>query len=92
MAYSISKSSVISITKEMAIRFGKYNCRVNCISLGGLIGRADKEFQLAYQNECLYDGMLDPKSVISIFAFLLSDKSRSITGQNIIADNGFTLK
>ena len=39
------------------------------------IGRADKEFQLAYQNECLYDGH-DPKSVISIFAFLLSDKSK----------------
>ena len=92
LAYGVSKSSLITITKEMAIRFGKYNCRVNCISLGGLIGRADKKFQSAYQNECLYDGMVDPKSVMDIFDFLLSEKSRTITGQNIVADNGFTLK
>jgi NAD(P)-dependent dehydrogenase (short-subunit alcohol dehydrogenase family) len=36
-------------------------------------------------------GMLDPADVVGAVAFMLSDDSRFITGQNLIVDDGFSL-
>ena len=36
-------------------------------------------------------GMLDSKDVLGAVEFLLSDRSRYITGQDIVIDDGFSL-
>ena len=68
----------------------KYKVRVNVLSPGG----GDKHSQKFYNNygkHTLFKKMLLPKDLNDIVCFLISEKSKNITGQEIIIDSGFVL-
>lgn len=89
--YSTIKAGVIMMTKYLAKLYLNCGIKVNCISPGGIYDGQDKNFLKAYKKSCGNKGMLDPKDLFGAVEFLISDKSRYITGQNIVIDDGWTL-
>lgn len=89
--YSAVKSGIISITKYMAKFCKNMSIRVNCISPGGIKDNQNPKFLKRYKSDCLNKGMLDTKDITGTVAFLLSEESKYINGQNIIIDDGWTL-
>jgi len=89
--YSVAKAGLIHLTKELAVRLAPRNIRVNCISFGGISGRADKTFESRYAELAPLRRMVDEAEVAEPIQFLLSDASGPITGQNIAADCGWTV-
>ena len=89
--YSAIKAGIISITKYLAKYYSKKNLKINCISPGGIKNKLPKRFIENYKNHCNTKGLLDPEDVVNSIKYLLSEKSNSISGQNIVIDNGYSL-
>lgn len=89
--YAAIKSSVIHLTRYMARYFKGKNVRVNAVSPGGVLDDQNPKFQKQYKDFSMNKGMLDPDQVSQVILFLLSENSSAINGQNLIADDGFTL-
>ena len=89
--YSAIKSGIIAITRYLAKYCKEQNIRVNCISPGGILAGQPESFLENYNKDCISKGMLDAEDVTGTLIFLLSDKSKYITGQNIVVDDGWSL-
>jgi NAD(P)-dependent dehydrogenase (short-subunit alcohol dehydrogenase family) len=89
--YAAIKSGMLHLTKYMAKYLKGKNIRVNAISPGGILDSQPREFLSEYNQQCSTKGMLDPKDLNGALAFLLSDMSSYVNGQNIVVDDGFTL-
>jgi 3-oxoacyl-[acyl-carrier protein] reductase len=90
--YAASKGGVISMTKTFALEGSARNIRFNSITPGFIETDMTKDL-----NEKVKRAMLeriplkrfaDPKEVASVVAFLLSDESSYITGENIKVNGG----
>ncbi len=71
--------------------FRKQDIRCNTISPGGVFGGQSKQFVNNYKKYCKSKGMISPSDLVGIANFLVSDESKFITGQDIQADDGFSL-
>ena len=89
--YSAIKSGIISITKYLSKYYKNKNIRVNCVSPGGIKANQPKLFIKRYKQSCNSKGLLDGEDVSKVILFFLSDKSKYITGQNLIIDDGWSL-
>jgi NAD(P)-dependent dehydrogenase (short-subunit alcohol dehydrogenase family) len=89
--YAAIKSALIHLTKYMAKYYKGKKIRINSISLGGLLDKQPAPFLEAYKTFCLNKGMLDKSDINGTLAYLLSDLSTFVNGQNIVVDDGFTL-
>lgn len=92
--YSISKASVLMMTKHMALEWSPYNIRVNCVSPGLIHTPLTTSL---YENEKVHterkqivplQRIGQGEDIAPITAFLASPKSSYITGQSIIVDGG----
>jgi len=106
MAYSATKWGLRGITKSVALEAGPYNINVNDVCPGIVEGpRVDNTFRVKSQRsgktvdqvrkESAADYALrrfsTPQDVAEVIAFLCSDKSRQITGQDIAVDGGWAM-
>jgi len=89
--YTAIKSALLHLTKYMAKYFKGMNIRVNSISPGGIFDNQPEAFLKAYRDSCIDKGMLDKSDLKGTLAYLLSDMSKYVNGQNIIVDDGFSL-
>ena len=89
--YSAIKSGIISITKYLSKYYKNRNIRINCVSPGGIKDNQPKLFIKKYRQSCNSKGLLDGDDISKLILFLLSDKSKYITGQNLIIDDGWSL-
>jgi NAD(P)-dependent dehydrogenase (short-subunit alcohol dehydrogenase family) len=89
--YAAIKAGIISITRWLAKYYSNQNIRVNCVSPGGILDRQPDSFLRKYRSSCTNIGMLTPEHVVDAIAFLLSDGSSAINGQNLIVDDGWSL-
>ena len=89
-AYSAIKGGLINFTRYLASYFGKYNIRANCVSPGGIFDHQNDIFVKNYEKKVPMQRMGTPEDIAPSVAFLLSDDSKYITGQNIIIDGGWT--
>ena len=89
-AYSAIKGGLINFTRYLASYFGKYNIRTNCVSPGGIFDNQNEIFVKNYENKVPMKRMGSPSDIAPSIAFLLSDDSKYITGQNLIIDGGWT--
>jgi NAD(P)-dependent dehydrogenase (short-subunit alcohol dehydrogenase family) len=89
--YTAAKSAIIAISTYMAKYLAGRNIRVNCISPGGIYANQDEVFLKRYKASCTSKGILDAEDIVGALLFLISDQSRSINGQNIIVDDGWSL-
>lgn len=93
--YSVSKAALISLTKVMAMEWGKYNIRANVIC-PGLI--QTKFSQALWSNEAIMNHMMaqlplsrvgQPEEIASLALYLASDASSYCTGGVFMADGGY---
>ncbi|MEL5894021.1 SDR family oxidoreductase [Bacteroides sp. GD17] len=89
LQYACAKASLIHLTKCLAVFFADSGISVNCISLGGILGRVDMAFQERYAKLCPQKRMMEDKEVVGSVDFLISDKSTYMTGENIKVDGGW---
>lgn len=89
--YAAIKAGVIQLTKYFAQYFKKAGVRCNSLAPGGVLDGQPAEFLAAYQRFSGTRGMLAPDDLAGALAFLISDASQYVTGQNLIVDDGFSL-
>lgn len=90
--YASSKAAIIGLTKSLALELGKNNINVNCVSPGAVfqaVFDGDKGERPFSANALGRWGKSD--EVASLIAFLISEQSDYITGQNIAIDGGRSL-
>ena len=95
--YSVSKSSLIQLTKVMAREWGKMGVRANVIC-PGLVETKFSEALTSNQNIMEYvmgrqalDMLAKPDDVAGLALFLASPASKFITGGVYTADGGYTI-
>jgi len=106
MAYSATKWGLRGITKSFALEVGPYNINVNNVCPGIVEGpRVENTFRIKSERsgksiaqvreESAADYALrrfsTAQDVANVIAFLCSDKSRQITGQDIAVDGGWAM-
>jgi NAD(P)-dependent dehydrogenase (short-subunit alcohol dehydrogenase family) len=98
-AYNASKGGVVTLTKSMAIDYGRRGIRVNCICPGGIatpllesiIGAEGMDLYRDTMRERHVLGRFgEPSEIASAVSFLASDDASFITGHALVVDGGFT--
>lgn len=87
-AYSASKGGLIQLTRWLATSLAP-NIRVNSISPGGIERNQPESFKEKYILKTPLKRMAKEDDLIGIIAFLASDMSCYMTGQNISVDGGW---
>jgi NAD(P)-dependent dehydrogenase (short-subunit alcohol dehydrogenase family) len=94
-AYCASKGGVVTMTKALAVEFGRKGVRINCVCPGGVETPMIQNFQLP---EGASPKVLDrimplgrmgtPQEVAATIAFLASEDALYINGSAIVVDGG----
>ena len=96
----VSKSALTTLSKSLAAEMASEEILfVNTVSIGmiktPLVERASHLSKEAIKKDknkyLLGKDYLSIKNVLNVIDFLISNKQKNITGQNIIVDSGFTL-
>jgi hypothetical protein len=88
--YGVAKAGLVHLTRELAIRLAGRGVRVNCVSYGGIEGRASVQFKEQYARFCPQGRMLTERDIAGPVEFLVSDASSGATGHNLVVDGGWT--
>ncbi|NJR71829.1 MAG: SDR family oxidoreductase, partial [Gammaproteobacteria bacterium] len=89
--YGVAKAALVHLTKEMAIRLAHRKIQVNCISYGGVKGRANDAFEQRYATLCPLGRMLIEEEIVAPIDMLINFPSISMTGHTFHADGGWSL-
>ena len=94
--YTTSKSGLVGFTRAMAVEYAAANILVNAISPGftrtELTEQSLSQDEMKRLSEQIPIGRFaESREVAQIVLFLCSDLNTYITGQNIVADGGFTV-
>ena len=89
-AYSSSKGGLIQLTKWLSSTLAP-DVRVNALSPGGMWRNQDTKFVERYESKTLLGRMGTEEDLKGIIAYLASDLSVYVTGQNIVVDGGCTV-
>lgn len=95
--YAASKGGVVAYMKNVALRIAKYGATSNSISPGGVITRMNKHI---LESPKLYKEVLDETLLnkwaspeeIADFVYFVSVINKSMTGEDILIDNGEKIK
>ncbi len=96
-AYVASKGTLLGLTRAMARELGPFGIRVNAVSPGAIPTALEKEVwadQLEIYEKFLLEHQAlkyrgAPSDIAEAILFLISDRARFITGQNLTVDGGW---
>lgn len=99
-AYTATKGAIVQLTKSLAVEYGPYNVRTNCISPAAIMtpmmrqsnpenSTFDEERFLKLRTPLRRYGT--PGEIAKIALFLASDESSYLNGAIIVADGGITI-
>ena len=97
VAYSSSKNALNGLCKSLAIELGEHNILVNCVAPGYVMTDMTRRNLSVKEINEIANNMPTKRfqtteDIANITAFLCSDLNKSITGQLIAVDGGFTCK
>ena len=87
-AYGVSKAGLIHLTKWLASTLAP-SIRVNSISPGGIFRDQPAEFVKRYEEKTLLARMATEDDIRGAVAYLATDMSKYVTGQNLFVDGGW---
>ena len=95
--YAASKGGVVTYMKNIALRIAEYGATSNSISPGGVITKINKhildspKLYKEVLNETLLNKWANPEEIAD-FAYFISVINKSLTGEDILIDNGEKIK
>jgi NAD(P)-dependent dehydrogenase (short-subunit alcohol dehydrogenase family) len=97
ISYTASKGAVLSMTRELAVEFGRQGVRVNALCPGPvetpLLTRLFAEDRAAYERRRVHLPMgrlARPREIVNAALFLAGDESSYVNGATLLVDGGLT--
>jgi NAD(P)-dependent dehydrogenase (short-subunit alcohol dehydrogenase family) len=90
VAYSVSKSAVLNLTRYLATYWAKSGVRVNTLTLAGVFNHQPEEFLEGYCARVPMGRMADAEDYVGPVLYLASEASRYMTGSNMVVDGGWS--
>lgn len=94
-AYSASKGAVLSMTRTIAVEYGRLGLRANCVCPGDIAtpmsagSRMPKDTDFSWMDRCKsLNGPRPPEVVAGVIAMLASEDAAHINGEDIRVDGG----
>lgn len=96
--YAMSKAALLQQTRSLAVEWARDQIRVNAVSpwythtpmTDSLLQQEDRKEMILRRTPL--NRVAQPEEIASVIAFLAMDRSSFITGQNIVADGGMSVK
>ena len=90
VAYSVSKSALLNLTRYLAVYWGPKNVRVNTLTFAGVFAKQHPGFLKPYIAKVPLGRMASADDYDGPILYLISDASRYMTGSNMVVDGGFS--
>lgn len=95
--YAASKGGIVAYMKNAALRLAKYGATCNSISAGGVLTELNQHIidNPDLMQQCLDETLLHKwaeAEEIAEYCYFLTNINRSMTGQDLLIDNGEQLK
>jgi NAD(P)-dependent dehydrogenase (short-subunit alcohol dehydrogenase family) len=96
--YGVTKSGIIMLTKAIAVEYGQYNIRCNCVAPSTIRSPLlepylqDEGAKKVLESSFPLKRIGEPEDVANAILFLCSDKSKWITGTVMEVDGGISAR
>jgi NAD(P)-dependent dehydrogenase (short-subunit alcohol dehydrogenase family) len=96
--YGVTKAGVIMFTKSIAVEYGQYNIRCNCVAPSTIRSPIiepylqDENAKMVLESSFPLRRIGDPEDISGAVCYLCSDDAKWITGTILTVDGGITAK